>query len=155
MVRLTDMAEVENDATAVAALVERPSAEVTPRIEALAKTGIHLGYSRSSRNPRMNRYIYGVRNAVEVFDIAIIDTELEKAKVFIRTLGAEQKQILFVGTKRESRGPISRAATALGMPFVSVRWLGGTLTNFKQIRKRIEELTNLRSERESGGAFYC
>lgn len=122
----------------------------TARIDELARAGMHLGYARRSKHPAMDPYIFGVRTNIQIFDLAAVDAALERAKVCARDLGRASKTILFVGTKEEARVPVLRAAQALDMPRVTVRWLGGTLTNFKQIRRRVDELERLRSDRAAG-----
>ena len=120
------------------------------RIDELARAGMHLGYSRRSKHPAMDPYIFGVRTNIQVFDLAAVHAALERAKEHVRGLGRESKMLLFVGTKEEARVPVLRAAQALDMPRVTVRWLGGTLTNFKQIRRRVDELEKLRGDRAAG-----
>jgi small subunit ribosomal protein S2 len=87
---------------------------------------------------------------VEIFDLEKTNVTLEDAKNFVRNLASEGKQILFVGSKNEAREVIKRAAMSLDMPYVSDRWLGGTLSNFKEIRGRVEKFLDLSAKREKG-----
>jgi len=129
---------------------ENKEVKINPRVEALFKVGAHFGYSRSRRHPTIDSYIFGVKNRVEIFDLEKTDELLNKAKMFIKTLGAEGRQILFIGGKSESRDAIKNGATSIDMPYVSGRWIGGTFTNFGEIRKRVERLEKLTSERQKG-----
>ena len=119
-------------------------------IDNMFKAGAHFAFNRSRRHPSVSAYIFGVKNNVEIFDLEKTKTLLDAAKTYISSLGAEKKQILFVGGKSEARGSVKHAAESLAMPYVDGRWIGGTLTNFPQIRKRVEKLERLTSEREKG-----
>ena len=112
--------------------------------------GLHWGYSPTSRNPKMEPYLYGVRNGVEIFDLEKTKNSFDLAKEFAKKLGKDKKIILFVGTKKEAKDLTERAAKELKMPFVKERWIGGTLTNFKQIKGRIDHLNDLKKKRETG-----
>src|SRR3989344_8228970 len=112
--------------------------------------GLHLGYSQTSRNPRMEPYIYGVRNGVEIFDLEKTKKNLDSAREFAKKLGREKKTVLFVGTKKEAKDLTEQVAKELGLPYVKERWIGGTLTNFKQIKGRIDHLNDLKKKRDAG-----
>ena len=114
------------------------------------KAGAHFGFSKTRRHPSVSPYIFGVKNKVEIFDLEKTSELLEKAKAFAATLGKEGKTILFVGGKSEARNATKIGALSVNMPYVDGRWIGGTLTNFVQIRKRVEKLERLTSEREKG-----
>ena len=113
-------------------------------------SGMHLGYSATSRHPQMGPFLFGVRNGVEIFDLEKTKGLLDKAKEFLKKLGKEKKQVVFVGTKKEAREFSEKAAKELDMPYVKERWLGGTLTNFKEIKSRIDYLIDLKKKRTSG-----
>ncbi len=119
-------------------------------IESMFKSGAHFGFSRSRRHPTATPYIFGVKNKVEIFDLELTHAMLEKAKEAVRAVAKEGKQILFVGGKNEAQEAIRTAAMTLGMPYVAGRWIGGTFTNFSEIRKRIEKFETLTSQREKG-----
>ncbi|MDP3962297.1 MAG: 30S ribosomal protein S2 [bacterium] len=119
-------------------------------IEGMFSAGAHFAFSRSRRHPTVAPYIFGAKNKVEIFDLEKTNQLLEEAKVFIKNLGKEGKTVLFVGGKSEARNAVKNGAQSLGMPFVDGRWIGGTLTNAVQIRKRVEKLEKLTSEKEKG-----
>ncbi|MEW5907719.1 MAG: 30S ribosomal protein S2 [Patescibacteria group bacterium] len=120
------------------------------KLEEMTKAGMHFGYSRSRRHPRMSPYIFGARNNIEIFDLDKTVQKLEEAKNFVRNLGRENRKILFVGTKIEAKKIIEEFSKTIDMPFVSERWLGGILTNFKVIRNRMNYMDDLIKKRESG-----
>ncbi|HEY4478638.1 MAG TPA: 30S ribosomal protein S2 [Candidatus Paceibacterota bacterium] len=119
-------------------------------IENMFVAGAHFAFSRSRRHPSSSSYIFGVKNKVEIFDLEKTSSLLDKAKNFIKELGKDGKTILFVGGKSEARNAIKNGAQSIGMPFVDGRWIGGTLTNFVEIRKRVEKMERLMTEREKG-----
>lgn len=120
-------------------------------LEELFKRGAHYGYSRSRRHSSVKSFIYGFKSGSTIIDLEQTLTSLEKAKTFLQTVGASGKQLLLVGTKPEAVKAIERAGLTLGLPYVTTRWIGGTMTNWSEIRKRIERLTTLKSERDTGG----
>ena len=119
-------------------------------IDSMFKAGTHFGFSRSRRHPTVTPYIFGVKNKVEIFDLEKTSVLLNEAKKFVASVAAEGKQIVLVGGKHEARAAIRAAALSINMPFVEDRWVGGTFTNFKEIRKRIDKLEKLENEREKG-----
>lgn len=112
--------------------------------------GAHFGYSRSRRHPSAKPFIFGVKNGMEILDLEKTSIELENAKEFIKTLAKGGKQILFVGTKNEAKKAVENGAVSIDMPYVTERWVGGVLTNFPEIKKRIARLEDLRNKREKG-----
>ncbi|MEN9912747.1 MAG: ribosomal protein small subunit ribosomal protein [Candidatus Parcubacteria bacterium] len=112
--------------------------------------GAHFGLGRSRRHPTIAPYIFGTKNATDIFDLEKTNESLEKAKAIIAALGKEGKTILFVGGKKEASMSIKNAAQSLNMPYVEGRWIGGTLSNFGQIKKRIDRYEKLVSDREKG-----
>lgn len=119
-------------------------------IDNMFSAGAHFAYSRSRRHPSVTPFIFGAKNKVELFDLEKTSELFAKTLEFIKTLGKENKTILFVGGKSEARKAIANAGLALAMPYVDGRWIGGALTNFKEIRKRIEKYERLVGERERG-----
>lgn len=119
-------------------------------IENLFKAGAHFAYAKSRRHPSAKPFIFGVKNKVEIFDLEKTQVELEKAKDFVRKIGETGGQILFVAGKSEAKNPLQSIASSLGMPYVAGRWIGGTLTNFPEIRKRVIKLETLTSQKEKG-----
>lgn len=119
-------------------------------IEEMFKVGAHFGFSKSRRHPTVAKYIFGAKNNVEIFDLEKTKDLLDKAKEFVKNLAKEGKTLLIVGGKSESRKAVRNAAESINMPFVDGRWIGGTLTNAPEIRKRIEKYTKLTTDKEKG-----
>lgn len=121
-----------------------------PRIEEMFKVGAQYAYSKSRRHPTNKGYIFGVKNRVEIFDLEKTNEALEKALDFVKELASEKKTILFVTGKHEARATIKETAIALKMPYVAGRWIGGSLTNFTEIQKRISKYEGLIEKKEKG-----
>ncbi|MBI2020954.1 30S ribosomal protein S2 [Candidatus Giovannonibacteria bacterium] len=119
-------------------------------IEVLFKAGAHIGYGKERRHPKMKPFIFGVRNNIEIFDLEKTLAKLKESEEFVKSLGAGGKIVLFVGTKPASSSQIESVGKRLGMPYVSERWLGGTITNFKVIESRLIYLDGLEREANSG-----
>ena len=119
-------------------------------IDAMFKVGAHFGYSKSRRHASMAPYIFGAKNRTEIINLEKTAELLEEVTNFISKLASEGKQILFVGGKNESRNAIRNAAMSVEMPFVSGRWVGGTFSNFVEIKKRINKFEDLVDQREKG-----
>ncbi len=119
-------------------------------IDAMFKAGTHFGYARSRRHPSSKPFIFGTKNKVEIFDLEKTAPALESAKKFITDVVAKGGQVLFLGGKSESRDIIQAAATSVDMPFVAGRWIGGTFSNFGEIRKRVEKLASLTTKKQKG-----
>ncbi|HEC30409.1 MAG TPA: 30S ribosomal protein S2, partial [Candidatus Yonathbacteria bacterium] len=119
-------------------------------IEEMFKAGAHFGYSKSKRHPSMKPLIFGVKNTVEIINLEKTDEYLTRAKEFVASVAKEGKQILFVGSKNEAREVVKNAALSVDLPYVTNRWIGGTITNFSEIKKRIARLEELTSKREKG-----
>lgn len=120
----------------------------TPFIEEMFGAGVHFGYSKSRRHPSAKPFIFGAKNNVEIIDLEKTALAWARAKDFITELVRAGKQILFVGGKNEAYDAVMRTAMSVEMPYAARRWVGGTLTNFPQIRKRIGQLESLTSKRE-------
>jgi small subunit ribosomal protein S2 len=121
-----------------------------PLVEALFKAGAHFAYGKTRRHPSVSPFIFGAKNRVEIFDLEATSTAFVVAADVVRTLGKEGKMILFVGGKSEARETVVSEAGKASQPYVAGRFIGGTLTNFPQIRKRIEKLEQLLAEKEGG-----
>jgi small subunit ribosomal protein S2 len=119
-------------------------------IDAMFSVGAHFGFAKSRRHPSALPFIFGRKNNVEIFDLEKTEAKLEEAKEFVAKLAKEQKQILFVGGKKESQSIIKDAAMKIDMPYVAGRWIGGTITNFDEIKKRVNKLLDLSSQRDKG-----
>ena len=121
-----------------------------PKINELFKAGAHFGFVKSRRHPSAKPFIFGVKNKIEIFDLEKVKVELEKALKFIEDKAAEGATLIFVGGKSEARAGVKNAGDALSMPYVHGRWIGGTLTNFPEIRKRVMKLEDLTTQKEKG-----
>lgn len=116
----------------------------------LLKSGAHFGHKTSRWNPKMKPYIFTVRNDIHILDLEKTKKALVKAMNFASDVAAAGGVILFVGTKRQARSIIKENAEKCGMPYVNVRWLGGTFTNFKTIQKTIRKLEKLTELQNNG-----
>jgi small subunit ribosomal protein S2 len=114
----------------------------------LLEAGVHFGHQTRRWNPKMKPYIFAERNGIYIIDLEQTIELLEKAFDFIRETAAQGGVVLFVGTKKQAQEAIERFAGQCGMPYVNLRWLGGTLTNFQTIRKRIDRLNQLKDMEE-------
>jgi len=121
------------------------------QVEEMFKRGAHYGYSKSRRHPSTTPYIFATKNGVDIINIEKTYDLFEKAIEQVTKYASTGKTILFVGTKAEARQQIIETALALNMPYVSERWVGGALTNFPEIKKRITKLLDLRDQKEKGG----
>jgi small subunit ribosomal protein S2 len=119
-------------------------------LDELFKSGAHFGFGKSRRHPSIRDFIFGSKNKTDIFDLEKTSIELEKALEFVHKLGEEKGQILFVGGKNEAREAVKAGAERIGMPYVAGRWIGGTLTNFTEIRKRVDTMLDLLSQKEKG-----
>lgn len=120
-------------------------------VEQMFTAGAHYGYSKTRRHPSVASVIYTTKNNSDIIDLEQTVVMLETANEFIKSLGAQNKTILFVGTKPEAKMAVKNVAESLGMPYVVERWIGGTLSNFTEIKKRIAELENYHKESKEGG----
>ncbi len=126
------------------------SSDQKDTIEALFNAGSHFGYTRSKRHASMQKYIFTTKNATDIIDLEKSLPTLTSALEFIRALGSQKKKVLFVGGKPEIAPTVREAAAQLGMPYVAGRWLGGTLSNFPEIKKRMNRMKELLDAREDG-----
>lgn len=116
----------------------------------LFDAGVHMGRVRSRRHPSAEKFIFTTKDKSDIFDMEETAKMLEKALEKVKAVAASGAQVLFVGGKTEIANALKQAAQKAGVPFVAGRWIGGTLTNFKQIRKRIDRMEKLINERERG-----
>jgi small subunit ribosomal protein S2 len=119
-------------------------------IKELLEAGVHFGHQTRRWNPRMRRFIYGEREGIHIIDLLQTEELLKQATEFVTEVAAKGGVILFVGTKKQARDSIQEWAERCEMPYVNRRWLGGLLTNFNTIRKRIQRLHELRELKEGG-----
>ena len=119
-------------------------------IEDMFNAGVHYGYSRSRRHPSMKKLVYGVKNNMEIIDLEKTILSLAEAEKFVAGLAKEGKKLLMVGSKNQARSIIEEKAESIGASFVNNRWIGGTLTNFTEIKKRLLRLQELTGKKEKG-----
>jgi len=116
----------------------------------LIEAGVHFGHRAGRWNPKMRPYIHGRKNLIHIIDVRETIRGLLRARKYLKQVAASGSLILFVGTKRQGAEAVAREAARCGMPYVSDRWLGGTLTNFRTIRRRIDYLIDLEQRFERG-----
>ena len=116
----------------------------------LLEAGVHFGHQTRRWDPKMRPYIFGERNGIHIVDLRQTLEEIERAHAFVKDTAAKGGRVLFVGTKKQAQGSIEEAADSSGMPYVNHRWLGGMLTNFQTISKRIRYMLELEHMDSSG-----
>ena len=116
----------------------------------LLEAGVHFGHQTRRWNPKMARYIFTERNGIYIIDLQKTVKKLEEAYMFVRDVAANGDNVLFVGTKKQAGKSIKEEAERAGAHYVNARWLGGMMTNFKTIRRRIQRLEQLRKMQEDG-----
>ena len=119
-------------------------------MKSLLETGVHFGHRTRRWNPKMKPYIFTERNGIHIIDLQQTILMIEDAYDAVRDTVAEGGEVLFVGTKRQAQDTIAREASRAGQPYVNMRWLGGTLTNWQTIRQRIDYLDKLEERRDAG-----
>jgi small subunit ribosomal protein S2 len=119
-------------------------------IEQMFEAGAHFAYAKSRRHPSTKKFIFGSKNGVEIIDLEKTEKMLEDAKKVAFEVAKNNGQILFVGTKKEISSIVKDAALRVDQPYVSNRWIGGTLTNFGEIQKRVRRLEDLEQQKEKG-----
>lgn len=121
-----------------------------PKIEEMLEAGMHFGHSKGKWHPKMEEYIFTSRKGVYIINLVKTQRSLETALNFLENLTSEGKTILFVGTKNQVKKPLKELAISLNMPYVTEKWLGGTLTNFLVIKKLIKKYKDLVEEKKVG-----
>lgn len=116
----------------------------------LLESGVHFGHQTRRWNPKMKKYIYAERNDIHIIDLQQTVAQAEVAYTFVRDIAAQGKPVLFVGTKKQAQEAIKTEAERCGMYYVNNRWLGGTLTNYRTIRTRIERLNKINQMEKLG-----
>lgn len=119
-------------------------------LEDLLEAGCHFGHQTRRWNPKMISYIWQAREGVHIFDLARTAEKLKEVCLLIRDLVKEGKIVVFVGTKRQAQAIIKEEALKASIPYVATRWLGGTITNWEQIKKSIDKLIEMREKKEKG-----
>lgn len=121
-----------------------------PTLLEMLKAGVHFGHQKSRWHPKMEKFIFGARNGVHIIDLEKTQEQLEKALNYVKTLAGKGQVILFVGTKRQARAIIKEAAEKCEMPYLVERWIGGLLTNFEEVKRRLKKYHNLKEQFASG-----
>jgi small subunit ribosomal protein S2 len=116
----------------------------------MLEAGVHFGHQTRRWNPKMKRFIFGERNGIYIIDLEQTLTRVETAYNFVRDLSAKGGSVLFIGTKKQAQDPVRSYADQVGMPYVNERWLGGMLTNFETIAKRVGKMQEYERMRVSG-----
>lgn len=123
-------------------------AEVT--MKQLLEAGVHFGHQTRRWDPKMRPYIYGERNGIHIVDLRQTVTQVAEALEFVKQIAIDGGSVLFVGTKKQAQGAVENAAKRSGQPYVNYRWLGGMLTNFSTIQKRVFYMRELRRLEDTG-----
>ena len=116
----------------------------------LLEAGVHIGHQTRRWNPKMAKYIFTERNGIYIIDLQKTVKKLDEAYNFVRDIAAEGGSVLFVGTKKQAQDSVREEAQRCGMHYVNARWLGGMLTNFRTIRRRIDRMAQINKMREDG-----
>ena len=132
-------------------VVPEPSRRVT--MKSLLEAGVHFGHQRRRWNPKMRQYIFAHRNGIHIIDLQQTLQFLERAAVFVEGIAAQGKTVIFTGTKKQAQDTIISEAQRCGAFYINTRWLGGTLTNFSTIQKRIDYLVELEQRKAKGELF--
>jgi small subunit ribosomal protein S2 len=119
-------------------------------LDELFKIGAHFGFSKGRRHPSVSSFILGSKNKVDIFDLEKTKESLDKVCEFVSKLAESKAVILFVGGKNEAQKIIKEGAEKIGVPYMASRWIGGALTNFEEIRKRVDIMLDLLSQKEKG-----
>jgi len=122
----------------------------TVTIDKMFEAGAQYGYSKTRRHPSVSSFIFTTKAKTDIIDLEKTEKMLADACAYVKDLGARNKTILFVGTKPEAREAIKMSAESINMPYVIERWIGGAISNFSEIKKRIAELENYKVENEKG-----
>lgn len=119
-------------------------------LEKLLETGAHFGHQTKRWNPKMEEYVYGVKNGIHIFDLIKTKAAMEEALAAIKAARKANKTILMLGTKKQIKDRIQKIGTELNIPYINERWLGGTITNFDQIKFSVKTLNDLKQGMQDG-----
>ncbi len=147
---MEEIAVQNNISEAKSDLAEAQTQITDPEIEEMMNAGVHLGHAKTKNHPAMQPYIFGIRNTVSILDLTKTKEKLVEALDFIKQTVAKGGMIFLVGTRPAAKKPVRELAQRFKMPCFTERWIGGTLTNFKVISKRVEYMEKLEQEKTSG-----
>lgn len=119
-------------------------------IQKLTETGAHFGYSKTRRHPSVKPSLYTTKGGKDIIDLEVTANQIDKASDFLKKIVGDKRQFLIVGTKPEARAQVSSTGMKLTLPYAAERFIGGSLTNFGEIKKRVEKLADLISKKEAG-----
>ncbi len=129
---------------------KKPMAQI-PSIEEMLVAGVHFGHQASRWHPKMEPFIFGIRNGIHIIDLEKTQEKLQETLAGVKRMAAEGKIILFISTKPQAKESVKAAALLCGMPYLVERWIGGLLTNFVEIRKLLKKYNSLKQAQASGG----
>lgn len=115
-----------------------------PELKEMLEAGVHFGHSVKRRNPKMDEYVYAVKNGVQIFDLIKTHAKLKEACEYLKEVAAKGGQVLLVGTKGQAAPTIKAEAERIGMPYIATRWVGGLFTNWEMLKGRIARLVEMR-----------
>ncbi len=121
-----------------------------PSLTDMLQAGMHFGHKTSRWHPKMSQFIFGARSGTHIIDLEETQKYLEDALEYVKGIAARGGVVLFVGTKMQAKELVKKYSEACGMPYVNQRWLGGTLTNFRQIQQTLKRLKKLKDQRDKG-----
>jgi len=147
---LSQTTSSQSTGASTAAPAAAPTASSALTVDSLIENGVHFGHRASRWNPKMKPFIHGKRNAIHIIDLRQTVRGLVRAGHYLKSVASEGGKVLMVGTKRSAKEAVRAVAQRTKMPYVTERWLGGTLTNFRTIRSRLQRLYELESEETSG-----
>jgi len=147
---VTPEEEITSKADAIMGTIMHNDSDPVVSTKTLLENGVHFGHQTRKWNPKMAKYIFGARNGVHILDLNLTATKLHEAYLALKKIVTDGGKVLFVGTKAQVREVIQEEALRSGSFYVINRWLGGTLTNFKTIQKRIRRLNDLKTMEEDG-----
>lgn len=147
-VKVPEVKEVK--VTEAAEAVEQKEFENLPSLKDMLEAGVHFGHSIKRRNPRMDDYVYAVKNGVQIFDLVQTRSKLSEACNYIVDVVAKGGEILLVGTKAQAADTIKAEAERLGVAFMTTHWVGGLFTNWEQIKTRVDKLIDMKKKYEAG-----
>lgn len=142
--------EIASKADAIMGTIMHSDSDPVVSTKKLLENGVHFGHQTRKWNPKMSKYIFGSKNGVHIIDLTLTATKLQEAYLALKKIVADGGKVLFVGTKQQVREVIQEEALRSGSFYVVNRWLGGTLTNFKTIQRRIRYLNELKTMEEDG-----